>query len=157
MPPSREPHPVHRPRKECLRISLEGARLAQPASGERGIGGALAAFLDLARPTHPLAYEPGLFCPSLLAQLLAREVQERRQGSPNSALSGRRLREACALKGDAETLFSRAVDRMGLSGRGHDRVLRVARTVADLSGEEDIAAEHVAEALNYRRSHLGGR
>src|SRR5215211_3367369 len=87
----------------------------------------------------------------------AREIQERRQGSPNSALSGRRLREVCALKGDAETLFSRAVDRMGLSGRGHDRVLRVARTVADLSGEEDIAAEHVAEALNYRRSHLGGR
>jgi len=86
-----------------------------------------------------------------------REVQERRQGFPNSALSGRRLREVCALKGAAETLFSRAVDRMGLSGRGHDRVLRVARTVADLSGEEEIAAEHVAEALNYRRSHLVGR
>jgi magnesium chelatase family protein len=87
----------------------------------------------------------------------AREVQERRQGSPNSTLSGRRLREVCALRGDAETLFSRAVDRMGLSGRGHDRVLRVARTVADLTGDEEIAAEHVAEALNYRRSHLVGR
>jgi magnesium chelatase family protein len=87
----------------------------------------------------------------------AREVQELRQGFPNSALSGRGLREVCALQGDAETLFSRAVDRMGLSGRGHDRVLRVARTVADLSGEEEIAAEHVAEALNYRRSHLVGR
>ena len=87
----------------------------------------------------------------------ARVVQDRRQGAPNSALSGRRLREVCALHGDAEALFSRAVDRMGLSGRGHDRVLRVARTVADLSGEEEIAAEHVAEALNYRRSHLFGR
>jgi magnesium chelatase family protein len=87
----------------------------------------------------------------------AREVQERRQGSPNSTLSGRRLREVCALRGDAETLFSRAVDRMGLSGRGHDRVLRVVRTVADLTGDEEIAAEHVAEALNYRRSHLVGR
>src|ERR687897_3723651 len=87
----------------------------------------------------------------------AREVQESRQGFPNSALSGRRLREVCALEGDAERLFSRAVDRMGLSGRGHDRVLRVARTVADLSGEEEIATEHVAEALNYRRSHLVGR
>src|SRR5918998_332324 len=86
----------------------------------------------------------------------ARGVQDVRQGSPNSALSGRRLREHCALRGDAETLFSRAVDRMGLSGRGHDRVLRVARTVADLSGEQEIAAEHVAEALNYRRSHLLG-
>src|ERR671916_2180952 len=87
----------------------------------------------------------------------ARAVQAGRQGSSNSALAGRRLREHCALRGDAETLFSRAVDRMGLSGRGHDRVLRVARTVADLSGEQEIAAEHVAEALNYRRSHLVGR
>src|SRR5918994_1911159 len=63
-------------------------------------------------------------------------LEDLRQGSPNSALSGRRLREVCALRGDAERLFSRAVDRMGLSGRGHDRVLRVARTIADLSGED---------------------
>ena len=87
----------------------------------------------------------------------ARETQTRRQGSPNSMLAGRRLREVCALRGDAEILFSRAVDRMGLSGRGHDRVLRVGRTVADLAGEDEIAAEHVAEALNYRRSGLLGR
>lgn len=87
----------------------------------------------------------------------ARERQITRQGTPNSALSGRLLRAACALRGDAEALFSRAIDGMGLSGRGHDRVLRVARTVADLSGEEEIAVEHLAEALNYRRSQLVGR
>jgi magnesium chelatase family protein len=87
----------------------------------------------------------------------ARGIQTRRQGFPNSMLSGRLLRQVCALRGDAETLFSRAVDRMGLSGRGHDRVLRVARTVADLSKDHEIAAEHVAEALNYRRSQLVGR
>ena len=87
----------------------------------------------------------------------ARETQTRRQGAPNSALSGRRLREVCALGGDPEILFSRAIDRMGLSGRGHDRVLRVARTVADLCGEGEIAVEHLAEALNYRRSHFVGR
>src|SRR5215217_6792144 len=84
----------------------------------------------------------------------ARQAQMRRQGVPNCALSGRRLREVCALGGDPEILFSRAIDRMGLSGRGHDRVLRVARTVADLSGEEKIGAEHLAEALNYRRSRF---
>ncbi len=83
----------------------------------------------------------------------ARKVQLARQGVANAALVGRRrLREVCALGGDAETLFSRAIDRMGLSGRAHDRVLRVARTVADLAGEEKIAIEHVAEALNYRRA-----
>ncbi len=87
----------------------------------------------------------------------ARRAQTDRQGSPNCSLSGRTLRAACALRGDAEALFSRAIDRMGLSGRGHDRVLRVARTVADLSGGEDIAVEHLAEALNYRRSYAVGR
>jgi magnesium chelatase family protein len=87
----------------------------------------------------------------------ARETQRRRQDAPNSALSGRRLREVCALGADPEILFSRAIDRMGLSGRGHDRVLRVARTVADLSGEDEIAVEHLAEALNYRRSQFVDR
>lgn len=82
----------------------------------------------------------------------ARERQHRRQGSSNAALAGRALRESCALDADADLLFSRAIDRMGLSGRGHDRVLRVARTVADLSGDEGISAGHLAEALNYRSS-----
>lgn len=82
----------------------------------------------------------------------ARERQHRRQGTPNSWLAGRRLREVCALRGEAEAVFSRAIDRMGLSGRGHDRVLRVARTVADLAGDEEISAPHLAESLNYRSS-----
>ncbi len=84
----------------------------------------------------------------------ARKVQTARQGVPNSALAGRRLREICALGPDAEALLSRAIDRMGLSGRAHDRVLRVARTISDLAGEKDIAVEHLAESLNYRRSSL---
>ena len=87
----------------------------------------------------------------------ARETQIERHGAPNSTLSGRLLREVCALRGDSEALFSRAIDRLGLSGRGHDRILRVARTVADLSGEEEIAVEHLAEALNYRRSRFVDR
>ena len=83
----------------------------------------------------------------------ARERQTERQGVPNAALAGRRLREACALGAEADALLSRAIDRMALSGRAHDRVLRVARTVADLAGATGIAAEHLAEALNYRRAH----
>lgn len=87
----------------------------------------------------------------------ARMLQTERQGVPNCSLSGGLLRAACALRGDAESLFARAIDRMGLSGRGHDRVLRVARTVADLAGETEIRVEHLAEALNYRRMHAVGR
>jgi magnesium chelatase family protein len=88
---------------------------------------------------------------------VAREIQLERQGGPNAALAGRTLREVCALGSEAEELFSRAIDRMGLSGRGHDRILRVARTVADLAGEKEIASEHVAEALNYRRAGVFDR
>ncbi len=86
----------------------------------------------------------------------ARQTQMDRQGTPNCSLTGRTLRAACALRGEAEALFSRAIDRLALSGRGHDRVLRVARTVADLAGAEEIAVEHLAEALSYRRSRSGG-
>ncbi len=82
----------------------------------------------------------------------ARDLQIKRQGVENAALAGRALREHAALRGETEALFSRAIDRMGLSGRAHDRVLRVARTAADLAGEAEIGVEHLAEALNYRRA-----
>ena len=84
----------------------------------------------------------------------AREVQVGRQGCSNAVLEGRKLREICRLRGDSETLFSKAIDRMGLSGRSHDRVLRVARTIADLAATEEIGVGHLAEALNYRRSRF---
>lgn len=117
-------------------------------------------FVDVPRLTRQELREeqPGEASASVRERVSgARGTQTRRQGSPNSLLAGRTLREVCSLRGDAELLFSRAVDRMGLSGRGHDRVLRVSRTIADLAGEREISAEHVAEALNYRRSRLVGR
>ena len=54
------------------------------------------------------------------------------------------------LQPEARTLLQRAFDAMGLSARGYDRILKVARTIADLDGSETVGRSHVAEALQYR-------
>ena len=68
----------------------------------------------------------------------------------NADMTTRHLRGFCRIPPDAEHLLTAAIARLGLSARGHDRVLKVARTIADLAGEDGIAAEHVAEAIQYR-------
>lgn len=84
----------------------------------------------------------------------ARDIQRRRyQGSGvgcNAQLTSRMMNEACAMSGQAKGLLKQASERMGLSNRAYTRVLKVARTIADLAGERDIQAEHVAEAVQYR-------
>ncbi|HKW93196.1 MAG TPA: YifB family Mg chelatase-like AAA ATPase [Methylomirabilota bacterium] len=68
----------------------------------------------------------------------------------NARMSGRQTRRFCALHPDVARLLGLAVTRLGLSARAHDRLLRVARTIADLAGAERISPEHVAEAIQYR-------
>jgi magnesium chelatase family protein len=68
----------------------------------------------------------------------------------NGALNGRRLRELGAPTADALDLLASAADRFQLSARGHERILRVARTVADLAGSDTLTDDHVAEALAFR-------
>ncbi len=60
------------------------------------------------------------------------------------------IRKLCALDDAGERTLEMAVRRMGLSARAHDRILKVARTIADLGGSEAVAAKHVAEAVQYR-------
>jgi len=74
----------------------------------------------------------------------------RGQQVPNARVGPAAVRASADADGAARDLLARAVDRLGLSARGHDRVLRVARTIADLGRRERVAAEHVAEALGYR-------
>jgi len=79
----------------------------------------------------------------------AREAQQQR-GFYNAHIPHRELRKLCALDEAGERTLETAVRRMGLSARAHDRILKVARTIADLDGAARIAAKHVAEAVQYR-------
>ena len=84
----------------------------------------------------------------------ARNIQHARfaddETMSNAHMGTRELREYCALSEEGEELLRQAFDAMGLSARSHDRILRVARTIADLDGAEEIDVAHIAEAIQYR-------
>ena len=81
--------------------------------------------------------------------LATRSIQQQR-GFYNAHIPSRELRKLCALDDAGERTLEMAVRRMGLSARAHDRLLKVARTIADLSGAPAVAAKHLAEAVQYR-------
>jgi magnesium chelatase family protein len=68
----------------------------------------------------------------------------------NARMSDRQIRQHCAIDEDSQRLLEMAIDKLGLSARGYSRILKVARTIADLGEEERIRASHVAEAIQYR-------
>jgi magnesium chelatase family protein len=69
----------------------------------------------------------------------------------NGRMGPRQLRKFCKLDTAGELILRQAMTELGLSARAHDKVLRVARTIADLAGEPQIRAEHLGEAIQYRR------
>ena len=84
-----------------------------------------------------------------------REIQEERfkdikEVYCNAQMSSKLLRKYCYLDKDGQNLVKTAMEKLGLSARAYDRILKVARTIADLEGEENILAEHIAEAIQYR-------
>ncbi|HET8542576.1 MAG TPA: YifB family Mg chelatase-like AAA ATPase [Anaeromyxobacter sp.] len=82
--------------------------------------------------------------------LRARAAQAARSPRPNARLRGAALRRFCAPDDGGRRLLASAVERLGLSARAHDKVLRVARTIADLEGSDGVRAQHVGEAIQYR-------
>lgn len=65
-------------------------------------------------------------------------------------MSAAQIRRHCELDADSERMLERAMQQQGLSARAHDRILKVARTIADLAGAPQIEAGHIAEAIQYR-------
>jgi magnesium chelatase family protein len=85
----------------------------------------------------------------------AREIQDTRfetmeEVFANAHMESKKLREVCQIDGASIALLKTAMDRLGLSARAYDRILKVSRTIADLSGSKDIQAAHIAEAIQYR-------
>jgi magnesium chelatase family protein len=144
---------------------------ARPGERTRYLGRLSAPLLDridLHVDVGPLAAAmplPSEGSPSELAAIQdrvtrARERQRARLGRGpirlNARLTLRQLARHCVLPSAGQELLARATARLGLSARGHDRVLKVARTIADLAGTEAIMVEHLAEALAYRTLDQGG-
>lgn len=85
----------------------------------------------------------------------ARRLQHERFGGEkktyaNAQMAPRLIRKHCTINTDGEKLLENAITRLGLSARAHDRILKVARTIADLEGAPSIESKHLAEAIQYR-------
>jgi len=84
----------------------------------------------------------------------AREVQSERFHKmgfhTNSRMSSRHIREFCKIDSDSSALLEKAMEKFGLSARAHARILKIARTIADLEASPEITSSHVAEGIQYR-------
>jgi magnesium chelatase family protein len=128
-------------------IARYGSRLSGPLRDRLDLTVPVAAM-----PARELAEAAGGEPSSVIRERVvsARKMQLDRRGVLNCRLHGRSLRRATTLHDAAQRMFASALTRLSLTARGHDRVLRVARTIADLASAGDIAADHVAEALQFR-------
>lgn len=146
------------PTRECTCTPSAVARYRSRVSGP------LLDRIDLCVEMEPVAFgelhagTPGESSAGLRRQVLAaRQIQAQRYAAPgfegvqcNARLSAAQVRRACRMTPAARQLLNSAYDRLDLSARAHDRVLRVARTIADLAGKELLDEDALLEALQYR-------
>jgi magnesium chelatase family protein len=81
---------------------------------------------------------------------IARYANEKKKIYCNAHLGSKDIRKHCVIDDQSQTLLKTAIERFGLSARAYDKVLKVARTIADLESVDNIKVEHVAEAIQYR-------
>jgi magnesium chelatase family protein len=86
--------------------------------------------------------------------ITARKIQQLRFSSngifANSQMSANQSRQLCQLDASCQKLLNTAMEKLNLSARAYDRILKVSRTISDLEGSKEILAEHLAEAIQYR-------
>ena len=142
-------HPTH----TCACTSAERKKYLQKISGP------LLDRIDIQIEVPPLSYgemadvKPAESSAEIRERVdTARKFAIRRDSSvkSNSSLDTRQIRKYCRLDDNAQKLLEAAFNRMGLSARGYDRILRVSRTIADLAESETIQARHIAEAIQLR-------
>jgi len=93
--------------------------------------------------------------------IIAREIQSKRFENfeniyCNAQMSSKQIREFCEIDTSGQALLKKAMEKLGLSARAYDRILKVSRTIADLEGKEKIQAYHLAEAIQYRSLDRSG-
>ncbi len=84
------------------------------------------------------------------ARAIQRERFHRTRIECNTEMTSKQLRRWCELDAPSRRLLMQAIEKLGLSARAHDRILKVARTIADLAGADRIDSVHLAEAVQYR-------
>lgn len=143
------------PQRACARCSPE-----QAARYQRRISGPLRDRIDIQIEVAALSRrqlvdglrEPGEPSASVAERVAAAwDRQQARQAVSNARLTQDGLRAHCQLSTEGERLLGAAIDRLGLSARAFHRILRVARSIADLADVDTIALDHLTEAIGYRR------
>ena len=130
-----------------LQIARYESRLSGPLRDRMDLSVAVAAL-----PARELSASPGGESSAVIRARVA-DAQQRqlaRDGALNARLHGRALRARTRLDAAARRMFDAALNRLALTARGHDRVLRVARTIADLEQADAIGTNHLGEALQFR-------
>ena len=81
----------------------------------------------------------------------ARNLAVARSGKANSALTAKEVKQLCVLSEQSHQILEQAMDKFGLSHRAYHRILKLARTIADLAQSENIETAHLSEAISYRK------